>query len=713
MAESPGPFTLVIDSDKIAWLTLDLAGSKVNLLGSDTMGCLDQRISELESRIATGQPVAVVIRSGKPGTFIAGVDVREFAKIGGPAEAKAKSAEGQRIFRRLDRLTVPTIAAIDGVCMGGGTELALACDWRLATDRPSTKIGLPEVKLGIIPGWGGCVRLPRTIGIQRALTMILTGSATPVSRGVRWGLVDRVFPVDRFDDEVKAFAIDVVRGQVARAPRRMSLKDKLLEHTGPGRRTLFAAARKQALKTSKGHYPAPLEAIDVVERTIDESIDDALVTENDGLARVAATDVSQNLIRLFTIGQEAKRALPGRVLGQARPVQRAAVLGAGIMGGGIAELIAAHDVPVLMKDIQQDALDLGLHHASGLLKKAGDRGVFAPTEAGLKFALIHGTLDYEGFDEVELVIEAVVERMPVKQQVLREAEEHLSEQAVFATNTSSLSVSELAKASSRPERVVGLHFFNPVHRMPLVEVVRTEHASDEALATAFAFVSDMGKTPVLVGDRPGFLVNRLLGPYLNETGYLLEEGAAVAQIDRVLTEFGMPMGPCRLLDEVGFDIAQHVAHEMERAFGERMAPSSVVGKLVEDGRLGKKNGRGFYTYAKGRQQGVDRDVQRTLGSGSSVSPADIGDRCLFLLVNEAVHALAEDIVASPGDLDLAMVMGTGFPPFRGGLLQWADTVGASRIRDRLLEFEAVHGSRFTPAPGLISLAEDGGSFTAA
>jgi len=632
---SSNPIALDVDSDKIAWLTLDLADSKVNLLGSATMAFLDERLSELESRIATGQPVAVVIRSGKPGTFIAGADVREFARVGGPGEAKAKSAEGQRIFRRLDRLTVPTIAAIDGVCMGGGTELALACDWRVATDRASTKIGLPEVKLGIIPGWGGCVRLPRTIGIQRALKMILTGSSVPADRCARWGLIDRVFTVDHFQDGVGAFAIDVVRGRVERSPRPMSFKDKLLERTGPGRRTLFGAARKQALKASEGHYPAPLEAIDVIERSIDLSIDDALVVENEGLQRVAETDVSQNLVRLFTIGQEAKRALPPRVMSQARPIERVAVLGAGIMGGGIAELIAAHDVPVLMKDIDQGALDLGLRHASSLLRKAGERGVFAPAEVGLKFALIHGTLDYDSFDDVDLVIEAVVERMPVKQQVLREAEEHLRKVAVFATNTSSLSVTELASASSRPERVVGLHFFNPVHRMPLVEVVRTEQACDEALATAFSFVGAMGKTPVLVGDRPGFLVNRLLGPYLNETGYLLEEGAGVAEIDRVLTEFGMPMGPCRLLDEVGFDVAQHVAREMERAFGERMTPSTVIGRLTEDGRLGKKNGRGFYAYTKGKQQGVDRDVQRILGSNSSVSPADIGDRCLFLLVNNA------------------------------------------------------------------------------
>jgi 3-hydroxyacyl-CoA dehydrogenase/enoyl-CoA hydratase/3-hydroxybutyryl-CoA epimerase len=711
MAEGPNPIALDIDSDKIAWLTFDQPESKVNLLGSAAMGFLDQRLAELESRIATGQPVALVIRSGKPDSFIAGADVREFTSVDAEG-ARAKSAEGQRIFKRLSRLTVPTIAAIDGRCMGGGTELALACDWRVASDSPSTKIGLPEVKLGIIPAWGGCVRLPRLVGIQRALRMILTGSGIPFDRAKRWGLVDQVVPADDLEKALGRFAMDAVRGLMKPTVRVTSFRDKLLEGTGIGRRLLFNGARKQALKTSGGHYPAPLEAIDVIEQAMDLSIEDGLAAENAGLVRMAETDVSSSLVRLFLLGQAAKRALPKDVMDAARPAEKVAVLGAGIMGGGIAELIAAHDVPVVMKDIDQGALDTGLRHANSLLRKAGDRGIFAPEEVGLKFALIHGTLDYDDFEDVDLVIEAVVERMPVKQQVLRECEDRLPDHAVFATNTSSLSVTELARSSERPEQVVGLHFFNPVHRMPLVEVIRTDQSSDRALATAFAFAGAMGKTPVLVADRPGFLVNRLLGPYLNEAGYLLEQGAGVAEIDRVLTEFGMPMGPCRLLDEVGFDIAQHVAREMERAFGERMKPSPVVGLLTEEGRLGRKNGRGFYSYPKGKQAGVDREVSRILGAKGTVGPEEIIDRCLFLLVNEALYALAEGVVATPGDVDLAMVMGTGFPPFRGGVLAWADSIGPARIRDRMLEFENAHGPRFAPAPALHTLAEMGGSFTA-
>ncbi|MDX1395113.1 MAG: 3-hydroxyacyl-CoA dehydrogenase NAD-binding domain-containing protein [Gemmatimonadota bacterium] len=711
MPDSPNHIALDIDSDKVAWLTLDQPDSRANLLGAATMGFLDQRISELESRIATGQPVAVVVRSGKPGTFIAGADVREFAEVTDPAEARAKSAEGQRILQRLSRLTVPTIAAIDGTCMGGGTELALACDWRVATER--ARIGLPEVKLGIIPAWGGCVRLPRLIGIQRALKMILTGSAVSADRALRWGLVDRTTTSDGLESMLRTFAIDVVRKQVVRKSRPKSVRERLLEGTGVGRSLLFSGARKQTRKTGGEHYPAPFEAIDVIERSIDMSIADALAVENEGLVRMAETDVAHNLIRLFLLGQDAKGALPAEALADAPTTGKVAVLGAGIMGGGIAELVAANDVPVTLKDVDQDALDTGLRHASDLLRKAGDRGIFPAEEVGLKFALIHGTLEYERFDDVDLVIEAVVERMPVKQQVLRESEGHLPRHAVFATNTSSLSVSELAKTAKRPAQVVGLHFFNPVHRMPLVEVVKGEQSSDEALARAFVFADDMGKTPVLVADRPGFLVNRLLGPYLNEAGYLLEQGAGVAEIDRVLTGFGMPMGPCRLLDEVGFDVARHVAREMERAFGERMKPSPVVELLTEEGRLGRKNGRGFYSYTKGKQGGVDREVARILDARGEVADDEIRDRCLFLLVNEACHALAEEIVPDAGTVDLAMVLGTGFPPFRGGVFQWADTVGAGHIRDRLRELENTHGPRFTPAPRLDDLADSGGAFTAA
>lgn len=710
-----GPGVLLdVDRDQVAWLTFDLPGSKVNLLRTDVMQALDRQLGVLESTIATGRVVALVVRSGKSGTFIAGADVGEIAEITDREDARRKSREGQRIFRRLERLTVPTIAAIDGQCLGGGTELALACGYRIASDRDSTRIGLPEIRLGILPGFGGTVRLPRLCGIRNALPMILTGRAASSARARRIGLVDRVVGHHRFEEGVREFVAEVLSGRREPGGYDRSLPERLLEETVPGRKILFSMARKRAHKEAEGRYPAPLEALAVVEETYGMQIDRALEVEADALAELSQTLVSRNLVRLFLLQQKTKKAVGSERLESRREVRKAAVLGAGVMGGSIAELIAAHDVPVVLKDIDREALDEGLRHAHELLEKAGEKGVIQAEQVGLKFALIHGTLEYEKFDEVDLVIEAVVERMPVKKTVLQESEERMPEEAVFATNTSSLSVTELASAARRPERVVGLHFFNPVHRMPLVEVVRAEGSSPEAVAAAFGFALDLGKTPVLVEDGPGFLVNRVLGPYLNEAGYLLEEGATVQQVDRVLLEFGLPMGPCRLLDEVGFDVAKHVAGQLEEAFGSRMASSPIVGLLTEEGRLGKKNGRGFYHYEKGRQKGVDREVARLLARRAGdrrVSDAEIRRRCLYPMVNEAAHALADGIVAGPGEVDVAMVTGTGFPPFRGGLLRWADQEGLERIAEGLQELEKEHGERFAPAASLLEMAESGRTFT--
>ncbi len=711
MADRPTPLRLEIDADKIAWLIFDAPDSQVNLLDLQVMQRLDHYLTELESRIATGHPIALVIWSAKPDTFIAGADVNEIAEIEDEEDGRRKSAMGQRIFSRLARLGIPKVAAIRGACLGGGTELALACDWRLASDSSATTIGLPEIKLGLIPGFGGSVRLPRLIGIQRALSMILTGRSLSASHAYRYGLVDQVFDDAGFQHSVAQVALDAVLGRVERELPHATARDRFLENTGLGRRLLFRGARKRVRTASGTRYPAALKAIDVIEETLDLPIDEALAIEARGLGEVATTNVCRNLVRLFRGGRAANRTFAPEIAARQREVRKVAVLGAGVMGGGIAELAAAHDIPVILKDIDREALDLGLRHANELLRKAGKRGIIAPEEVGLKFALIHGALDYDRFGDVDVVIEAIVERLPVKQQVLRDVEAELPPHAVFATNTSSLSVTKLSEAAARPDRVVGLHFFNPVHRMPLVEIIRGESSSDAALAAVFKLARRLGKTPVLVADRPGFLVNRLLAPYLNEVGFLLNDGADVARIDRALKEFGLPMGPCRLLDEVGFDIAAHVAREMARAYGDRMRPSAALDTLTSLGRLGKKNGRGFYNYAD-REERVDREVGRAFGSGGGgVKPDEIIDRCLLISVNEAMYALEEGVVAGPGDVDLAMVMGTGFPPFRGGPLAWAESRGVHMVRDRLLELRERHGDRFAPAPALERLADRDGSFT--
>jgi 3-hydroxyacyl-CoA dehydrogenase/enoyl-CoA hydratase/3-hydroxybutyryl-CoA epimerase len=711
--ESTASFTLEVDGEGVAWLVLDQPDSEVNLLGSSVMEELDHLLGELESRIATGKIVAVVLRSGKDGSFVAGADVREIAEVRDRQEATEASREGQRIFRRLDRLNVPTVAAVHGTCLGGGTEMLLACDYRVASDAGATEIGLPEVKLGILPGFGGTVRLPRLCGLRNAMSVILQGRSVSASRARSMGLVDRVVDADAFDDRAEAFVDDVLSGRVEGGGYDKSLPERLLEDTPLGRALLFRIARRRTRKRTEGNYPAPLRALDVMEETYELSIDDALDVEARALGELLVTPESRNLTRIFLLGREAEKALPEEVMDRRERVGKLGVLGAGVMGGAIAELAAAGDVRVALKDVEQEALEDGLRHARELLEKAARKGVVDEEEAGLKFALIDGTLSYDELRDVDLVIEAVVEEMAVKKQVLREAEEVIPAEAVFATNTSSLSVTELAEAADRPERVVGLHFFNPVHKMPLVEVVRGEASADEALATALGFASDMGKNPVLVRDAPGFLVNRVLAPYLNEAGFLLEEGASVAAIDDAVSDFGMPMGPCRLLDEVGLDVARHVSDQMVDAFGERMKPSSVVGRLVDDGRLGKKGGLGFYVYDDGDEKGPDPHLDEMLPDPESPPPdaGEIRRRCLYLMVNEAAHALEDRVASGPGDVDLAMVMGTGFPPYRGGVLRWADSEGLDTIVEHLESFRERHGPRFRPAPLLASLADEGRTFT--
>lgn len=711
--ESTASFTLEVDGEGVAWLVLDQPDSEVNLLGSSVMEELDHLLGELESRIATGKIVAVVLRSGKDDSFVAGADVREIAEVRDRQEATEASREGQRIFRRLDRLNVPTVAVVHGSCLGGGTEMLLACDYRVASDAGATEIGLPEVKLGILPGFGGTVRLPRLCGLRNAMSVILQGRSVSAARARSMGLVDRVVDADAFDDRAEAFVDDVLSGRVEGGGYDKSLPERLLEDTSLGRSLLFRIARRRTRKRTGGNYPAPLRALDVMEETYELPIDDALDVEARALGELLVTPESRNLTRIFLLTREAEKALPEEVMDRRDEVGKVGVVGAGVMGGAIAELAAANDVPVALKDIEQEALEEGLRHARELLDKAARKGVVDEEEAGLKFALIDGTLSYDELRDVDLVIEAVVEEMAVKKQVLREAEEVIPPEAVFATNTSSLSVNELAEAADRPGRVVGLHFFNPVHKMPLVEVVRGEASADEALATALGFASDMGKNPVLVRDAPGFLVNRVLAPYLNEAGYLLEEGAAVAAIDDAVSDFGMPMGPCRLLDEVGLDVARHVSDQMVDAFGERLEPSSVVGRLVDDGRLGKKGGLGFYVYDDGEEKGPDPHLGEMLPDPESPPPdaAEIRRRCLYLMVNEAAHALEDRVASGPGDVDLGMVMGTGFPPYRGGVLRWADSEGLDTIVEHLESFRERHGPRFRPAPLLASLADEGRTFT--
>jgi len=704
--------TLSIDGDGVAWLVFDVPGSRVNILSTPVMAQLDAALAEVEEGVATGRIKALVVRSGKPATFIAGADIEEIRAITDVAEAERGSREGQRIFRRIERLAIPSIAAIDGACMGGGTELALACTYRLASDRPETRIGLPEVRLGIIPGFGGTVRLPRLVGLRAAIELIVTGRAIPAKQAERIGLVDEAVPAPLLEDRARRFAWERIDRGPLRPPRRKRLGDRLLDETAPGRRLVLWQARKRVLAETKGHYPAPLVALDTIAATLNLPLDPAFEREAAAVARLITSDVSKNLVHVFYLMEDAKKARPPA---DARPVERVGVLGAGVMGGGIAQLLAYRGIPVRLKDIRSEAISLGLAHAREVFDGAVHRRRMDRRDAELGMSRIAPTLDYSGFGSVDLVIEAVVERMDVKQQVLREAEAEVPETAILASNTSSLSISVMQGALARPENFCGLHFFNPVHRMPLVEIVRGAATSDETVATVFDLARRLQKTPVIVNDGPGFLVNRLLAPYLNEAGWLLAEGAGIREIDRALLDFGMPMGPLRLLDEVGLDVSRHAAAVLYEAFGDRLRPAPPLLKLGETSRLGRKGGLGFYRYEDGKEVGPDDSIYAELGESipaerRQIPAGTIQERCILVMINEAARALEDGIVSSPGDVDLAMITGTGFPPFRGGLLRYADRLSLPTIVERLEALEQMHGVRFQPAPVLRDRASAGRGF---
>ena len=710
--EDQAALQLDVSASGVAWLVFDNPDSRMNILTSGVMARLDTLLGEVEASARAGRIRALVVRSGKDGSFIAGANIDEIVSITDADVGAQLAAEGQRIFRRLDLLPVPTVAAIDGVCLGGGLEMVLACDARIASDRKETKIGLPEVKLGIIPGFGGTVRLPRVVGLRESLGMILTGSTVSARKAQRIGLIsERMHPRVLYR-RAETLALEMATGTRTRRQKK-PLVARALDDTPLGRRVVLRAARKQVMKETKGKYPAPLRALDVVRQTMRLPLDAALAVEARALGEMIVTDVSKNLIHVFRLLEGAKKAGPSGVT--PRDVARVGVLGAGVMGGGIAQLLAYRGVEVRLKDIRAEAIGLGLKHAREMFDKLVQRGRMEKRELERHMDAIAPTLDYSGFSTLDLVIEAVVERMDVKQQVLKETERHTADSSVLTSNTSSLSITEMQSVLARPAQFAGMHFFNPVHRMPLVEVIRGAQTSDETVATVLALTRKLDKTPVIVNDGPGFLVNRILAPYLNEAGWLAADGASVEQIDRVLKQFGMPMGPLRLLDEVGLDVARHAGAVMSAAFGERLQPPPMMEALAKTDLLGRKGGRGFYLYEDGRDKGVNQEIYAKLGNAlpaqrRELPEQEIIDRALLAMVNEAARILADGIVANAGDVDLGMITGTGFPPFRGGLLRWADTLGMKEVLRRLESLAQKHGKRFEPAPLIRERAAAGRGF---
>lgn len=701
-----------IDEDSIAILIIDLVGEKVNKLSTAIM----EELNDVISVLSKNQEVkGLVITSGKKDIFIAGADISEIENITDPFKGRDLALRGQELFSNIEKLPFPVVAAIHGPALGGGLELALACHFRVATNHPKTVLGLPEVKLGIHPGFGGTQRLPRLIGIKNSLDIILTGKNIYPRKALRMGLVDKVVPFEY----LLAQSVEVLKKRGRKnyhrpkgLRKKLSARDRLLESSSYGKNFMFKKAEEMLIEKTRGHYPATTRAIHIMNEGLSLDLDGGLALEAASLGEMAVTEECKNLISVFYLLEKLKKEPTFDGVSLYGPIEKAAALGAGVMGGGIAQLFADRNVPVIMKDINNNALSHGLQSAAAIFSDKLKKRIIDQREFDLKMDNISTTLDYDKLKNVDVVIEAVVEKMEVKKAVLAECEPFLRKGSVFATNTSSLSITEIASAAKNPEMVVGMHFFNPVHKMPLVEVIRGEKTSNEATATIVALTRKLGKTPVVVKDREGFLVNRLLMPYLNEAVLMLEEGNSIEKIDKALLDFGMPMGCFILLDEIGLDIGWHVAKVLEGAFGERMKPAGLMKTVLDSGKLGKKNLKGYYCYDKGKRSVADKSVQNLVDQSAEkhLDSDEIVERCIYLMVNEAALCLEEKVVDKSEYVDAGMVFGVGFPPFRGGLLRYADKKGLKNIVQRLEEFSDKYGKRFTPAKLLTKLVESSGSF---
>lgn len=716
-----GAWKLTIDSEWIAWLVFDAPGAKVNVLSAVTMAELDALLDQL----AENEEIkAVAIRSGKEGNFIAGADIDELVKLKDEAEARSKALAGQRVFGKLAALPVPTVAVIHGSCMGGGMELALACDYRLVTDDPATMLGQPEVNLGIIPGWGGTQRLPRLIGLLSALPIILTGKPVSGRKAFRIGLADGIIANAFADEETQKFVNRVLRRRERRAiiNRRARVQRtvaRLLSQTSVGRRLILHGARKQVMAKTNGSYPAPLAALEVVRTTYARKpLPRGLKIEADSFANLACTPISRNLVWLFQASRRLKKGHRRSSNGGEATTERAAVVGGGVMGGGIAWALSHAGIDVRLHDVGWAAVSRGMQAASTMYGALVKRRKMTSREQALAMHRIGGTIDYTGFANTEFVIEAVIEDLDVKTTVLREIEARVPPETIIATNTSSLSLRELSSVLERPQRFIGLHFFNPVNRMPLVEVIPGPRTSRRTIVEAAGLVRRMGKTPVVVGDCAGFLVNRILVPYMVESAWMFEEGIDAERIDRVLQRFGMPMGPLTLVDEVGIDVGYKVAKVLESAYGPRMRVASALERVAHSSDwMGKKSGRGIYRYDNGHKT-LNHDLddlveQARQADGvalSELTDEQIVDRAILIMVNEAARCLEDGVVDDPETLDLAMVMGTGFAPFRGGLLKYADERGLPQIMDALEQLAEQFGDRFQPASLIEKLARKSGTF---
>ncbi|HEM6739951.1 TPA: fatty acid oxidation complex subunit alpha FadJ [Citrobacter farmeri] len=704
--EMTSAFTLNVRLDNVAVISVDVPGEKMNTLKAEFASQVRAMLKQIrENKAIRG----VVIISAKADNFIAGADINMISRCKSAQEAETLARQGQQLMAEINALPIPVVAAIHGACLGGGLELALACHARVCTDDAKTVLGLPEVQLGLLPGSGGTQRLPRRVGISIALDMILTGKQLRAKQALKAGLVDEVVPQTILLDAAVEWAKKDRPGH-----RPLPVRERIL--AGPlGRALLFRMVSKKTEQKTQGNYPATERILQVIETGLAQGSSSGYDAEARAFGELAMTPQSQALRNIFFASTDVKKD-PGSEVPPG-PLNSVGVLGGGLMGGGIAYVTACKGgLPVRIKDINPKGINHALKYSWDQLETKVRRRHIKASERDKQLALISGAVDYRGFSHRDLVIEAVFEDLSLKQQMVAEVEQNCASHTIFASNTSSLPIGDIAAKAARPEQVIGLHFFSPVEKMPLVEVIPHATTSGKTIATTVKLAKKQGKTPIVVRDKAGFYVNRILAPYINEAIRLLTEGERVDQIDSALVKFGFPVGPIQLLDEVGIDTGTKIIPILEAAYGERFsAPANVVSSILNDDRKGRKNGRGFYLYgAKGRKskKQVDPAIYALIGAQgqSRLSPQQMAERCVMLMLNEAARCFDEQVIRSARDGDIGAVFGIGFPPFLGGPFRYMDALGAGEVVAVLQRLASLYGPRFTPCDRLLQMAERGESF---
>lgn len=689
-----------VRDDAICVVTLDRPGSAANVFDLPTLTDVSEELDYIENNKSLK---GLILTSAKKSIFVAGADLKSMSEAS-TDQIRQMIELGQTVMNRIAALPIPTVAAVHGAALGGGCEIALACDYRIASSDRSTKIGLPEVQIGLLPAWGGSTRLPRLIGLPKALGIILAGKSVAAKPALKLGLVDDIAPAECL---MPAALRLIAKGK----PHR---KSRTLLNNAFVARIVASRIRPQLLRKTGGHYPAVTKALEVVTRGISLSIHDSLALERAAVLELAQGETCRNLIRIFFLQERARKlTIPDASSTRTNAIARVAVIGAGVMGAGIAQWISARQTPVLLRDVNTEQVAKGMATIGKLYRDGTKRHTFTPLEARQGLDRITPAPSEVPLHNIDLVIEAAVEKMDLKKGIFHRLAGLCSDETILATNTSALSVSEIAAGIPHPERVVGLHFFNPVHRMQLVEIVAGKQTSPEVLQRTLQFVQRIGKLPVVVKDSPGFVVNRVLMPYLIEAGNLFEAGATIGNLDEAMLAFGMPMGPMRLLDEVGTDVSLHVARTLAAAFGDRLTIPTHIEEMIKAGMFGRKSGQGYYLHDKSKKEARPNPgsvAWTKTDSARNLSGNDLRERMVLLMVNEAARCIEEFIVTGPEDVDFAMIMGTGFAPFQGGPLRYADSTGIARIvsgMDRLVDAGAKH---FAPCVLLRQMAESGKSF---